>query len=593
MPLSYYDLLEKPDWYQSFDGNANVTTQLPYTLKTGAGRLARRFVNDAPPGVGTYCMELQLGQIECEFITDSSTLAYPRATGQTSKGATYEFWIKIPSGYTQTQNYKLLFGERSISNSTIWDRIGVTPDFRIYVWGNNNGGNGNGFYMSSGTIYSEPLSLDTWHHISVVYSDDTLFSGSTTLRGYSNIFLYADGILSSMVEGTELSSARQNATTGNVTSSNFYSFGWDKSNGENFHGETSNDGGFFAQYNGTGIPIKIAGFAQWMKTAQTQKQIARRYMYGLAAQKQRQRDLITASGPWFACDMNNVSWDGTMESVQNQFGSNVASVGSWGTSLSTGLTNNLTLKNPDSLESNGISATGTWTNQYSGQIIFESTKSSKLEALHLSGNMSIECWVKWGHTKNSFRPNKSGSSPISTLFTPSLVAHNIRAASDGRIEFIDRYNDVTVTYSPNLGVWSQGLLTNGDWVHVAATYQNVGGTVSARYYLNGRQINTRTVTGNLSNPVAGAINALILMFAGSAASAEPKTMDIYAIYDRPLSTAEVRNRYLNYAALDKDVKYYDGTNWKIPTANKYWDGTQWSFWNDKVKRYDGTNWVMV
>ena len=103
-----------------------------------------------------------------------------------------------------------------------------------------------------------------------------------------------------------------------------------------------------------------------MKTAQTQKQIARRYMYGLAAQKSRQIDLITASQPWFACDLNNVSWNGTNETFQNQFGSNVASNGSWGTSIATGSVNNLTLKNPDSLESNGISATGTWVDQKSG-----------------------------------------------------------------------------------------------------------------------------------------------------------------------------------------------------------------------------------
>jgi hypothetical protein len=590
LPLSYYDLLEKPDWYQSFDGNANVITQLPYTLKTGGSRLTRQFVNDAPPGVGGSSMQLQLGQIECEFITDANTLAYPRQSGQTSHGATYEFWIKIPSGYTLSQgNYKLLFRERTASGTTIYDRIRLTPDWRIEVAGLNNGGNGNGYYMSSGNIATEPLAFDTWHHISIVYAEDTIYQSSTSLRGYAGVFIYLNGILAAIKEGDEISGANQSSTTGTVTSSNFNGFGWDLSVGANFSGETTNDGGFFAQYNGTGIPIKIAGFAQWMNTAQTNKQIARRYMKGIGASKTRQKALIESSAPWFACDLNNVSWDGTNESFQTQFGSNVTSNGNWTTVLSTGLSNNITLKNPDSLEGNGISQTTTWTNQYSGQIIFEGTKSAQLDTIHNSGNMSLECWVKWGHTKNSFKSSKAGVGPVMTIFNTTGACHNIRSTADGRIEFIDRYNDVPLGYYANTGPWSQQLLTKNDWVHLAATYQNVGGTVTARYYVNGRQINTRTITGTLSNPLAGAVNALILLFAGTAASAEPKTMDIFAIYDRGLSTAEVKNRYLNYAALDKDVKYYDGTNWQIPTANKVWDGSQWAFWDSK--KYDGTSWV--
>ena len=594
MPLSYYDLLEKPDWYQSFNGNANVTTQLPYTLKTGAGRVARQFVNDAPPGVGTHCMELQPStQIECELITSLND-AYPRQAGQTSMGATYEFWIKIPSGFTITQDYKLLFRERVSQGYTIFDRIALSSDFRIVVKGSNNGGNGNGYLMGSGTIQSDPLGFDTWHHISIVYTDDTIFQSATSLKGYANISLYQNGILTGVLEGFELSNANQSSTTGGVTSSNFYQYGWDASRGLIFNGEVANDGGHFSQWNTTTIPIKIAGFAMWHKTAQTQKQIARRYMYGLAAQKQRQRDLITASGPWFACDMNNVSWDGTNDNFQNQFGSNVASNGSWGTSLATGTVNNLTLKNPDSLESNGITATGTWTNNYSGQIAFDSTKSAQLEALHMSGNFSFETWVKWGLTKNNFKPNKAGTGPIyNMLSTGGGVSHVIRAASDGRMEFVDRFGDALLTLTTNTGPLSQKLLTDQDWVHLAATYQNQSGTVYCRFYINGRQFAQRVVTGNLNNPTWGTINGFNLLYAGNSTQAEPKTMDIFAIYDRPLSTSEVRQRYLSYAAVDRNAAYWDGVKWKIPTANKYWDGTQWSFWNDKVKRYDGTNWVMV
>ena len=594
MPLSYYDLLEKPDWYQSFNGNANVTTQLPYTLKTGAGRVARQFVNDAPPGVGTHCMELQPSQqIECELITSLAD-AYPRQAGQTSMGATYEFWIKIPSGFTITQDYKLLFREKVSSGNTIFDRIALSTDFRIVVKGSNNGSNGNAFLMSSSQIQSDPLGFDTWHHISIVYADDTLFSSATTLRGYANIFLYQNGILIGVLEGgTELSSANQSSTTGGITSSNFYQFGWEGSRGMIFNGEVTNDGGHFAQWNTTTIPIKIAGFAMWHKTAQTQKQIARRYMYGIAAQKQRQRDLITASGPWFACDMNNVSWDGTSETFQTQFGSNVTSGGSWGTSLQTGSVNNLTLKNPDSLESNGISATGTWTNNFSGQIQFDAGRGAALNDLHMSGNFSFETWVKWGLTKNNFKPNKPAAGPVINMFAYGGVIHVVRTSSDGRIEFINRFNDASPTTSNNTGPLSQKLITDNDWVHLAFTCQNVAGTLTLRYYINGRQFAQRTVTGNLANPTLGTVNQLALFFAGNAVQAEPKTMDIFAIYDRSLSTSEIRQRYLSYAALDRNAAYWDGVKWKIPTANKYWNGTEWSFWNDKVKRYDGTNWVMV
>jgi len=594
LPLSYYDLLEKPDWYQSFNGNANVTTQLPYTLKTGAGRVARQFVNDAPPGVGTHCMELQPSQqIECELITSLND-AYPRQVGQTAMGATYEFWIKIPSGFTITQDYKLLFRERNQSGNTVFDRIALTADYRIVVKGSNNGGNGNGYLMSSNTIQSDPLGFDTWHHISIVYADDTIFSSATALRGYANIFLYQNGILTQALEGFELGGVNQSSTTGGITSGNFYQYGWDASRGLIFNGEVANDGGHFAQWNTTTIPIKIAGFAMWHKTAQTQKQIARRYMYGLAAQKHRQKDLITASGPWFACDLNNVSWDGTNDNFQNQFGSNVASNGSWGTSLATGNVNNLTLKNPDSLESNGISATGTWLNNFSGQIAFDSTRAAALEALHMTGNFSFEAWVKWGLTRNNFKPNKQGTGPVMNMTsTVGGVTHVIRAAADGRMEFVDRFGDSFLTFSTNTGPLSQKLITDQDWVHLAATYANESGTVYCRFYINGRQFAQRVVTGNLNNPTWGTINGLNLLFAGSSTQAEPKTMDIFAIYDRPLSTSEVRQRYLNYAALDRNAAYWDGVKWKIPTANKYWDGTQWSFWNDKVKHYDGTNWVMV
>ena len=70
-------------------------------------------------------------------------------------------------------------------------------------------------------------------------------------------------------------------------------------------------------------------------------------------------------------------------------------------------------------------------------------------------------------------------------------------------------------------------------------------------------------------------------------------MDIFAIYDRSLSTSEIRQRYLSYAAVDRNAAYWDGVKWKIPTANKYWNGSEWAFWNDKVKRWNGSNWVMV
>ena len=593
MPLQYSDLLEKPDWYQSFNGNANVTTQFPYTLKTGAGRVARQFVNDAPPGVGTHCMELQPSQqIECELITSNAD-AYPRQVGQTAMGATYEFWIKIPSGITVTQNYKLLFRERVSGGYTTFDRIVLTPDLRIKSWGSNNGGNGYGYLMGSGEIQSDPLGVDTWHHISIVYADDTIFSGATSLTGYANIFLYQNGILTGLLEGVQRSGVTQSSTTGGITDSG-YSFGWDASRGAIFNGEVANDGGHFAQYNTTGSPIKIAGFAMWHKTAQTQKQIARRYMYGLAAQKSRQIDLITASQPWFACDLNNVSWNGTNETFQNQFGSNVTSNGSWGTSIATGSVNNLTLKNPDSLESNGISATGTWTNNFSGQIAFDSGRSAALDALHMTGNFSFETWVKWGWTRNNFKPSKAGTGPVMNM-TSTLggVIHVIRTASDGRIEFVDRFGDVFTTFTTNTGPLSQKLLTDQDWVHLAATYQNIAGTVYCRYYINGRQISQRLHTGNLANPTWGTINGMNLLFAGTASQAEPKTMDIFAIYDRSLSTSEIRQRYLSYAAVDRNAAYWDGVKWKIPTANKYWNGSEWAFWNDKVKRWNGSNWVMV
>jgi hypothetical protein len=594
MPLVYEDLLSNADWYQSFNGNTNITTVLPYTLQTGATRYARTFTNDAPAGLGTQSMVLQSGRAECEYIT-SLTNAKNKPSTQNGKGATYEFWIKIPSGYTVGTPLKLLYKERTISGTQTFDRINLTSDFRVEVSGLNNGANGNGYYMTSSNIATEPLAFDTWHHISVVYYDDTVWASSTSLRGYAHVYLYHNGVVANAREIDTISPATQSSVTGAINSgSGNYSFGWDASGGIVFSGD-SNDGGFFSGDNISSIPLKIAGFAMWFKSAQTNKEIARRYMYGMAISKSRQKALIEQSNPWFACDLNNVAWDGTTETFQNQFGSNVTSNGSWGTSLSNGLVNNLTLKDPGSLESNGITQTTTWINTNSGQIAFANDKASQLNAIHNSGNMSFETWVKWGWTKNNFKPSKASTGPVyNMLSTLGGVFHVIRTSTDGRIEIADRYNDSLVTASGNISAMTQKLITDNDWVHLATTYSYNGTTLTLKFFINGRLFVTRNITGNLQNPSWGTINQLVLFFAGQSTQVEPKTMDIFAIYDRTLSDSEVKSRYLSYAAVDRNVKFLNNAyQWVVPTANKYWNGSEWSFWNDKVKYWTGTEWILV
>lgn len=75
-----------------------------------------------------------------------------------------------------------------------------------------------------------------------------------------------------------------------------------------------------------------------------------------------------------------------------------------------------------------------------------------------------------------------------------------------------------------------------------------------------------------------------------------RAIDSFIMYDRALPGAEVRDHY--YAWLNQPdvgpvnyLRYWDGTAWQTPSAQKVWNGTAWVDWN--ASYWDGTQWTQL
>jgi len=93
--MAYSDLLDRCDWYQSFDNTATPSTSLSYVTRTtanadGSTRYPRTYSADVPFGSG-YSMTIPTGGSESEDIT-SLTGAYTQPASDTYiNGSTIEF----------------------------------------------------------------------------------------------------------------------------------------------------------------------------------------------------------------------------------------------------------------------------------------------------------------------------------------------------------------------------------------------------------------------------------------------------------------------------------------------------------------------
>ena len=79
-------------------------------------------------------------------------------------------------------------------------------------------------------------------------------------------------------------------------------------------------------------------------------------------------------------------------------------------------------------------------------------------------------------------------------------------------------------------------LVDGNWHHVGFTYD--GSTKTA--YIDGEPVGTYSVTGTLTNSFA---NRRIGRFGSSTSYYLNGDLDVYMVYDRPLSPSEVKNNF--------------------------------------------------
>jgi hypothetical protein len=190
--MAYSDLLDRCDWYQSFDNTATPSTSLSYVTRTtanadGSTRYPRTYSADVPFGSG-YSMSIPTGGSESEDIT-SLTGAYTQPASDTYiNGSTIEFWIKIPASSHPDQT--LLTWPDFVSANYSKNLI-LKVDNSLRVTGNFIDGNDTVF-----TVFSTPiLTTDVWHHVSLVSKYDWSYVNATDQYRSLGMFLYVDGII--------------------------------------------------------------------------------------------------------------------------------------------------------------------------------------------------------------------------------------------------------------------------------------------------------------------------------------------------------------------------------------------------------------
>lgn len=574
--MQYTDLLDNPDWFQSFNNTVTPVTTYTYGLRTTANsnntRISRVFANDVPFGSG-YCLTSNGGIYESEYILNNGQVnAYPKPTDAPyHSGSTVEFWVKLPVGWIGSDILKW----KSVQYADFLN-LGIDNTNRPYLsgkWFNTNGS------LDSSTVTvtaSQPITTDEWHLVTYVDSRVKKYINSTTIGYNLENIVYIDGI--------EVLRRTQYSNSWNSSSSWYQSeYQGSMPNGLEY-GSTNTSEGMFSDYLPSGL--KIANFAFWQNQAQSQKKIARRYMFGKTKKTVKQHT-IDSNPYWYQ------TWD-TFDSVNgftNQYGSGPE----WGILYdSTGM--DLTVAGQ---ERKGISTVGK-----SGleTLLFSNTYGQYIEALAATGNWSVDYWVKWDYTKLQLLTEFPANKPQSIWYSGSqgLASFLIRIDPALQINFGDRFNNGGMVIHPGTinNYYLYDKLTDGDWHHIAKTFSYSSGTLIIRGYLDGLKVaqGTYSVTtpNNPSNSWTGENFYPGWPYAPASTQKTNAYFDNYAIYNRTLTDTEIADKYRNFAAVDWAVKRYNGQTWEVTSTQKVWNGSDWILWDDaSPTQWNGSAWVAI
>lgn len=568
--MEYLELLDSPDWWQPFNGSdVVVTSSTSITSSTVAGSTPT-YASDVPFGSG-QCLITQTSQ--GQYKTDNNTMmtyGISIPTGSTyTEAHTEEFWIKLNSTTTMASTNYLLNWYQNINR---YKYLEVLSNGTLRLRGKYK--NSNAFLESTeNTITTRiPLTFDEWHLVTLVYQRDKYYTSTSTTNTDDdmNELIYIDGILQ----------ATRNETYG---SSNTYrlvdDFGNQKSVQFNF---------------GDGVGgIKISNYAVWAKRAQSQKQIARRYSYGKG--KYSQEGLMQANSPWILKNFN----DPYQNSGSQAMGSGTSNTTDWEI-------------NKGGLEESCWSTVGkTWTQDGSGSLFFDSgpNAGTKWQALHATGNFTLEMWVRLvGYTKlNNFKTGLPSLHPLFNMFPDSgtsILA--LRLETTGVLTAAHRHSNntganVTVASNANQSAaLRQNRWCDNDWHHVVIRSSFSGTAVTLSTFIDGSF--GGSVTTSTTNPANTTVNyftdnglgSAIMRYANSANAFGPWQIDSLGIYTTTLSEKDIAKRYQSFAAITNAVNVYQDSQWKLTSMQKYYDGNQWKgIWQGPNKKWSGTDWVLI
>lgn len=569
--MQYTDLLDNPDWFQSFDNTVTPVTTYAYGQRTTANsdnpRGARVFANDNPFGTG-YCLQGNNNYPESEYILSYSS-GNPKPTNANYyDGSTIEFWVKLDSTFVGTDllQWKQFNGSAELT-------IGINSSKQPFINGKWWVSNGNLDSTTQG-INGPTLTTDEWHLITYTTKRVFKYTDATTIQYSLLDTLFVDGI-----------EAGRRSTSNYSTSTSTYQNQFNHSIANGLEYALTNTGeGMFSNY----LPntIKIANFAFWQNQAQSQKKIARRYMFN-KTKKTIKQHTIDSNPYWYQTwDVHNPN---TL-TFTDQYGSGPF----WGIQYA-GAGCDLVV---DGQEKKGISTVGKTGLE---TLLFSSNYGANIESLAATGNWSVDFWVRYDYTKQQLLTEFTALKPQSLWFSGNgYASFNIRIDTAYFVQFGDRFNNGGMTFHPstvnNFTIIDQ--LTDGDWHHFAKTFSYSGGILTIRGYFDGIKIAEGTYSVPAPNNSSYSWDGIYFYpgwpYAPSATQRSNGRYDNYAIYSRTLTDAEIKDKYRNFAAVDYAVNHYNGQTWEVTSTQKVWNGTDWILWSDaSPTQWNGTSWVAI
>lgn len=604
--MGYTDLLNDPNVWISYNGNDNGVIN-----NTGGGTLnlvrtttgvPATFATDNPYSEFGSCLVTQNQWHQSWTQSGQPGDIYGNTNtrwkeGQVLNSRGWEFWIKIPTGTTLSDTILL---EWTDADETA--RIVLGADRRIMMTGPFIYTTYMGIGVPS-TVYSDVLSYDEWHLVSVTTKLVSIPPGtySYSFSNKANSHMFVDGNI-----------YRHTAMTNDASIK-----GWVMPNN---------------LFSSISIPgIQIAHFAFWNDSI-THKQHVRRYMYGKA--KTSQETLLINSNPYASVLMND--W-----ATLNAYG-----IG--GTYVNPGDPQSVFGPSPETLSTNAVDfnyhggVEGTpcikMTKTQSDPSLINGSGAFGMNQIPApynlqklwqdnalnTGNYSIEFWYKNGFTQRDYDSTANGVSPIMLMIVNGSVVHNLRLTNTGEFETVVKLNNTAGSTSLGFNSrWSMietGKRIDNEWHHFAivSTYNNpvlnvktyVDGSLYNQYDNPNVQVLNPSYQVNVSEPTAYTFG---LFFGAGNQYQTGGHLDNVGLYTRQLTEEEVRSRYLNYNIVEKphikgvkQRKSYTvgGTSgsgyvesikniWQPADITLYHNGTTFVKNTNEMKHYDGTQWVTI